>query len=185
VSTADTALFIADNVHKIALREDAGTFLNDVLRMRDDIERMINRSELMRWLGPCPTRRSDTDDACGFELRCKPEDVEVYCPRCRCIHNPDRLQLIMMNDLQYKKLTINKILEINKMQPEEFQVSERTIRDWRQKEKLLPCAWLHLEGDEKVELGAPAADEDKPLFLWSDVQKLRAKKDEKRRRHVA
>jgi len=157
---ADMAGWLHAHVSALALDEAAKEHYFDIKGIVDDIERVINRPVPWRWCGPCPTWDEKTNTYCGHELNCRDDAREVYCRHCHRTHNPDRLQLAMVKELLAQQLTIADILKANRMLPEDFRVSERTLRHWRQHNLLLPCNWR----------------DDEPLYLWADIERLKAKK---------
>lgn len=169
------ARWLTECASAIAAGEGAGECLRDVRDATERIERAVNRPIPMRWLGKCPTWLEDKREACGSDLRCRADAVEVYCRACRQTHNPDRLQLLMMNDLERKNLTWTQLLKANKMQPEEYQVKERELRRWRQHGLLKPRAYKRPDGRE---VPTWHSDEDEPLYRWPDVRRLRAEPKE-------
>jgi hypothetical protein len=170
------ARWLAQHVSAIAASEGAGQTFNEIHRFVGDdrrdgeIGRLINRPVPMRVLGKCPTWIEDKQAICGTELSCRQDVVEVYCRVCRHTHNPDRLQLLLMKDLERKKITIKKILEVNRIQPEEYRIPESTLRDWRRDSKLKPRGYRRPDGREVI---TRHSADDVPLYLWADVQKLR------------
>lgn len=177
------ALWLAQHVSAIAASEGAGQTFLEIRRFMGDerhdgeIGKVINRPIPMRTLGKCPTWIEEKRMACGVELSCRQGDVEVYCRGCRHTHNPDRLQLLLMKDLERKKIAFDKILKANRIQPEEYQVPERTLRWWRQESKLKPRGYRRPDGREVI---TRHSDDDVPLYLWDDVRKLRTEKPERK-----
>lgn len=179
-----SAAWLSERITAIAAGEGAGQTFLEIRRFMGDerhdgeIGKVINRPIPMRTLGKCPTWIEDKRMACGVELRCRQGDVEVYCRGCRRTHNPDRLQLLLMKDLERKKITFDKILKANRIQPEEYQVPERTLRWWRQESKLKPRGYRRPDGREVI---TRHSDDDVPLYLWDDVRKLRTEKPERKK----
>jgi predicted Fe-S protein YdhL (DUF1289 family) len=177
------AQWLTANVDALAGDEGAGVTFTEIYRFIGDdkrdgeIGKVINRPIPTRTLGKCPTWIEEKRMACGVELSCRQGDVEVYCRGCRRTHNPDRLQLLLMKDLERKKISFDKILKANRIQPEEYQVPERTLRWWRQEGKLKPRGYRRPDGREVPTLHS---DEDVPLYLWDDVAKLRTEKPERK-----
>jgi hypothetical protein len=171
------ALWLTEHVLAVAAGEDASQTYNEIHRLigdeqRDgDIGRLINRPIPQKFLGKCPTWREAERKICGMELQARADDIEVSCPRCRQTHNCNRLQLLMMNDLEREKMTVERILELNRLLPEEYRISERTLRRWRQHGKLKPRGWQRPDGSHEI---SRHSDDDEPLYLWPDVRKLRA-----------
>jgi hypothetical protein len=165
------ARWLTERVSALAAGEGAGECLSDVLRATERVEKTINRPIPMRWLGPCPTWVESTAKACGNELWCRADAAEAYCRACRQTHNPDRLQLLLMNDLERKKLTWAKLIEVNRRQPEQYQIPERTLTWWRQKGKLTIRGYRRPDGREVINRHNEA---DEPLYKWADIRKLRA-----------
>jgi hypothetical protein len=171
------ARWLTEHVSALAAGEGAGECLSDVLRATERIEHLVNRPVPMRWLGPCPTWVESTAKACGNELWCRADAAEAYCRACRQAHNPDRLQLLLMNDLERKKLTWAKLIEVNRRQPEQYQIPERTLTWWRQKGKLTIRGYRRPDGREVINRHNEA---DEPLYKWADIRKLRAEQGKAR-----
>lgn len=152
----------------IAVHPEAGRFFGDIQFDVKRIERAINRPIPQKFLGPCPTWIEKERHACGYELRTRADAIEITCRKCRSTHNCNRLQLLLLNDMEREKVTVDRLLKMNRYLPEEYRISERTLRHWRQPikgnpPKLKPCGH----------------DEDgTPLYRWADVKKLRAELDQ-------
>jgi hypothetical protein len=177
---AGQALWLAHNVRPIAGTEQAGLMHQRIKQAVDDIERTVNRPIPMRFLGPCPTWIEPRQAVCGVELYARADAVEVFCKACRQTHNCARLQLLLINDLERKKLTVDKILELNRVLPEEYRIPERTLRRWRrpgpkgEPPKLKPRGYRRPDGRVVISCLGDDAAEYEPLYLWADVRKLRA-----------
>lgn len=165
-STAQIALQLASHAHAIACDEGAGQTYAEVQSYIRQIEHAIDRPTGRKFLGGCP--------ACGRELFASEDAIEVTCRTCRQTHNCNRLQLLMMNDLETKKLTFDQIVKASLTQPEGYQIPERTLRHWRQHGKLKIRGYRRPDGtswgDNKN------SDDDVPLYLWPDVRKLRTER---------
>jgi hypothetical protein len=190
------ALWLSERVPAIAADEAAGQHYADVARLVTSIETLINKPIPMRFCGKCPTWIEDKRAICGTDLRCREDAPEVYCRHCRATHNPDRLQLLLQNDLERKDLTFDKILKANLTQPVEFQIKPRMLRLWRQQGKLKvhaylrPCSCSHRYTDHRADATRCSkcdctgfdgrkvinrhSDDDEPLYRWPDVRQLRA-----------
>lgn len=96
MTTAEKALLLAEHVHVIANREDAGRFRSDILRLVERIEASINRPRPKKFCGKCPTPLDDDQrrkiveagekdrESCATYLYAeKPEDRTVQCWKCR------------------------------------------------------------------------------------------------------
>jgi hypothetical protein len=171
MSSSVLAGWLAKQVRIIALCETAGDMCDDVQDAIERIEKVVDRPVPMRFLGQCPTWVEETRTVCGMELRCRADAPEVFCRACKQTHNPDRLQLLMMNDLERKKLTFDKIREVNRMQPADYRIHERTLRHWRQTGRLPVRGYRRPDGREGI---SRHSEDDEPLFLWRDVRRLRS-----------
>lgn len=172
--------FLRMHVQAIACDEAAGECLYDLTNHVRAIERIVDRPIATRFLGNCPTWHERTRRVCGTELRCREGVIQVTCPTCRQPHNTDRLQLLLMNDLERKDLTLDKILELMRtVVPVEFRVTDRTIRRWRnpgkngEAPKLKPRGYRRADGRRVINRHS---DDDEPLFRWSDITRLRSEK---------
>lgn len=153
-------------------------------------------------LGRCPTWNEGTRKACGNPLRAREDMIEVYCRICRQTHKTDRLKLLLINDLARVKVTTGEILRLNKALPEDYRIPEGTLRRWQSSVKgqpprlktrgyLRPCSCGHASkhhvryraegcsrcdcaGYDGREGGIRHSDDDEVLYLWPDIQKLRA-----------
>jgi hypothetical protein len=82
--------------------------------------------------------------------------------------------MLAQRELESKKLSIDELLYyMRKYIPEEYRVPERTLRHWRQTEKLKPRGWKRPDGRIGI---TQHSDDDEPLYVWSDVHKLRTEK---------
>lgn len=173
---ADACLWLAWNVHSIATTDAEGQCLSDFKAHMGAIEKAINRPVPVRYLGRCPTWVEHTGTVCGAELRCREGTIEVTCRVCRHTHNADRLQLLMMNDLEREKMTVERILELNRVLPEEYRIPERTLRRWRKPGPNGEPPKLKARGCRRNR----HTGEEEPIYLWADVRKLRAEKPERK-----
>lgn len=165
------AVWLRNNLGALTASEDAGRFLAEMRNATSDIERAVNRPIPWKWLGPCPTWMESRRATCGHELKARADAIEVVCRGCRATHNCNRLQLLLVNDLERSKVTIKRILELNRVLPEEYRIPERTLRRWRTDEKLRPKGYVRASDGRQVI--TRHSDDDEPLYLWSDVRKLR------------
>lgn len=168
-----TALWVAGHAHSLANLESAGRTLRQATRLVGQIERAVNRPAPRRYLGRCPTWIDSAAKICGKQLEADEDAIEVQCTDCHRVHNCNRLQLVMVNDLAREKVTIGRILEINRRLPEDYQIPARTLRRWRKEGKLKPHGYRRPDGRTGI---ARHSDEDVPLYLWRDVEKLRSER---------
>ena len=172
LSTApDMARWLHRHVDVVALDEAAGEILDELTDMRQRVERTINRPIPRKWLGYCPTWNEGTRKACGRELWAPGDAIETWCRDCRTTHNCNRLQLLLVNDMAREKVSIARVRELNRKLPEEYRVPERTLRDWVAKGQLRPRGYQRPDGSRGIARHSP---DDVPLYLWDDIQKLRA-----------
>lgn len=181
-SSLDRASWLAANVGAIACDEAAGQWHGEIAGYVRRIELCIDRPLRRRWLGPCPTWDEQVRKACGTDLYAREDAIEVYCRKCRATHNCNRLQLLQQGDLERERLTWDRLLKANKYQPDEFRIPERTLRLWRktgpngEPPRLKPRGWLRPDGSHGINR---RTNDDEPLYLWSDVRKLRVEKPQK------
>lgn len=210
VACAKMTHWLQGNLGAICADEGAGRTYEDVHSLVGDaqrdgrIGRAVNRPIPVRDLGRCPTWNEETRKNCGASLRARADAIEVYCRHCRTTHNTDRLQLLAVNDLARAKVTVDEILQLNRILPEDYRIAERTLRRWRNpsgdkepklriKGYLRPCMCGHGskyherhrgDGCRRCRDACPAHDgrevinrhseDDEPLYLWEDVRRLRA-----------
>lgn len=174
---ATAAWWLAHHIHAVAADESAGHLYEEVERYIREIDRLINPPVPMRWIGPCPTFIETERKACGKELRAKADAIEVTCGKCRTVHNLQRLQMTLENDMGHKRLTVKQILEYSrKFLPEEYRIPQQTLHRWIKLEKLKPRGWKRPDGRISI---TQHSDDDVPVYLWSDVRRLRSEKHEK------
>lgn len=173
----EIANWLAVHVHSLACDESAGIWRREVDGLVKKIEKVIDRPIQRQFLGPCPTWDESRRSACGNELHARADAIEVWCPICRHTHNVNRLQLLLINDLERQKVTVRKILELNRILPEEYRIPERSLRRWRspgpngEPPRLKPRGYIRPNGRLVINRHG---EEDEPLYLWADVRKLRA-----------
>lgn len=172
-STPAVLAFLAENVGAIACDEGAGECLAELEDHVRAIEKVINRPLAMRYLGPCRTFDERTRQSCGTQLQCREDVLEVTCPKCRHVYNANHLQSLTENDLERQKMTVEQILGYMRRLPEEFRIKERTLREWRQKGFLKVHGYQRPNGRVVINRHS---DDDEPLYMWSDVKKLRAER---------
>jgi len=151
------AAWLAVYVAAIAASPDAGDITTDIEGWRDDIETAVNRPVRQKYLGPCPTQLDGED--CGLELTAPPEAIETYCRRCKTTHNVNRVSMVILASGRLRELPWERILDFNRKVPREFQVPPRTLRWWRQSDRIKPFRMC----------------DGVPLYRWADVETLRAK----------
>jgi hypothetical protein len=203
--TQFAAQWLSEHVMAICAGEDAGQTFSEIQSLTGDdrrdgrICRAINRPIPIRELGRCPTWHEQTRAICGTSLRARADALEVFCHICRVTHKTDRLQLLLISDLARAKVTAAEILRLNRVLPEDYRISERSLRRWRQTETLKrrgflrPCSCGHGSKYHDRLRQTPGCDrckacsaydgrevinqhneEDEPLYYWEDVRKLRA-----------
>lgn len=176
------AMWLKTNISAVVCDQGAGQFFSEIQDLvgdrRDEhkdgaIGRLINRPVPMRYLGPCRTYNERTRKSCGTQLQCREGVLEVTCPECRHVYNANHLQSLTENDLEHRQMTVDQILEYNRRIPEEYRIKERTLRQWRQKGLLKPSGYRRPGGRVVINRHG---DDDEPLYLWSDVKKLRTER---------
>lgn len=170
---ATACWWLAYHVSAIAMDESAGHIFKEVANMRSIVERIVNPSSPPRWIGVCPTWLEEKQDWCGRDLEARDDAIEVNCRKCRRTHRVERVQLHMATTLEHERLTIEEIRAYMRraLAPDE-QISERTLRHWRAKDKLKPCGWKRADNGRRGI--AKHSDDDEPLYTWADITKLRS-----------
>jgi len=168
------ALWLAAHVHTIACDESAGQVHREVDSLVRQIERVVDRAAPMELLGFCTTEIDDKP--CGEPLHAPADQLDVYCPRCHTTRRCDRVRMIAMSDARRTRVTWEQVLLINRQQPDGYRVAPRTLRKWREDDVLKPHGYLRSCGSRGV---ARHSEDDVPLYLWSDVERLRAAKPQK------
>lgn len=170
------ARWLATNVGAIASDESAGQWHGEILGYVKRIERITDRPARRVWLGPCPTWNDQTRRACAADLYAPEDAIETHCRACRTTHNTNRLKLLQQNDIEREPLTWDQVLNANKWQPDEYRISERTLRNWRNTGRLKPRGWLRPNGRHG---GTQHGLDDQPLYRWADIRRLRAEKPQR------
>jgi hypothetical protein len=170
--------FLRTHVQSIACDEGAGELLGDLTGHVRAIEKIVNRPDRHVWLGACPTWHESTRRNCGTPLWAREDAIEVRCDRCRTTHACDRLKLMLFSDLEREKVPWANILRANKSQPEDRQIPERTLQSWRRMGRLMPRGYRRASNGREV-INRHSED-DEPLYLWSDIRRLRDAKPQKK-----
>jgi hypothetical protein len=170
--------FLRTHVQSIACDEAAGELLGDLAGHVRAIEKIVNRPDRHVWLGACPTWHESTRRNCGTPLWAREDAIEVRCDRCRTTHACDRLKLMLFSDLEREKVPWANILRANKSQPEDRQIPERTLQSWRRMGRLMPRGYRRASNGREV-INRHSED-DEPLYLWSDIRRLRDAKPQKK-----
>ena len=168
----DFAAWLAVHVSAISGSEDAGTISDEVQTHIADIVQCVNRPIPVRTLGRCPTWVESAQ--CGQPLRAPADLDEVKCRACKTIHAVNRLMLQTMTELGDRHFTAAELATACRRLPEEFRVTDRTLRRWRRLGLLRPVGWRR---------GGPAgrrvptwhSDADEPEYAWADIEALRTR----------
>lgn len=153
------AQWMRSNVDAIAADESAGECVDELADIRKRIERTINRREPRKFLGHCPTWNEESQKACGRELSAPSDADHVRCKHCRTTHNCNRLQLLLVGDMEREKVTATRVRALNRLIPQEYRIPERTLRHW------IATGKLKARGNN---------GNGEPMYLWADVRKMRA-----------
>jgi hypothetical protein len=176
-TNAELCEWLAAHVKAIACDEAAGQCYEEIKTLIESIERLVNRPVPWQMLGKCTTWNEHTRTACGTDLRCREGTIEITCPACRRTHNTAHLKLMMMKELEREKFTADEIIKLNRRLPEDYRISERTLRRWRKpgrngEVKLKPCGYRRAsDGREVINRHS---EDDEPLYRWIDVTRARA-----------
>lgn len=173
--TPEWAAMLADSA---AGQETAGRFYGDIDWIIRAIERVINRPEPERTLGPCPNpvrlkgeRRSHM---CGTRLTAKADATEVKCPACKAIFEPDVLLRHTLANIDNWRFTTDEILTTLELLG--TPIPRATFYDWRAKGKFRPVAWRKRDG---TVVHARDHHNDQPLYVLAPIRKLIQRKDTK------
>lgn len=165
-STASLARQLANKLHDIALRPDAGQFMRDITKAVQTIDTMINRPIPPRYCGPCPTltngEHCTIEDNRGKQQRtallAPREATEITCHVCKTVHNIAEIEKQLWQDVGEWLLTPSEIMLVMTYFGEP--VTETTFRRWRATGKLKP------RGQR----------DGKPRYWPADVRTLRNRK---------
>lgn len=170
-SSIDCAEWLAHHVAAIAQDEAAGELFNDVKRIVDDIERMVNRAVDPKYCGNCPAiiqDRDGTEHECATPLyvvwdhRVQRYPDKVQCWRCKSDYVADDLiQKALDDNPQEIGYTADEIKDL--MAQIGRPISESTWSWWRRSKKLIDRSWF-------------GAD---PMYWISDVKALMDAKAQK------
>lgn len=159
------ALWLAKHAPAIAMHEAAGECARDIADLRQDVERLINRRESLRYCGPCPTEiaeghaecdREHPHD-CGTRLQAQQKASSVTCPSCKASHEVEALQRKIFEENADFGYEAGEILTA--MNAMGMSVGESTLRRWIAQRALLPMNW----------------HSGTPRYHLDDVRKLREK----------
>lgn len=166
-STASLARQLANKLHDIALRPDAGQFMRDITKAVQTIDTMINRPIPPRYCGPCPSPiiqvdgkpvRDSSGQPCGTALLAAREATKVTCHECRTEHDIKEIEDTLWEGVGEWLLSPSEILMVMTYFGEP--VAETTFRRWRATGKLQP------RGQR----------DGKPRYWPADVRTLRNRK---------
>lgn len=175
-TSTDMAIWLTHHVPAIASHEQAGHWHHTIAGLTKRITHITDRPARRVWLGPCPTWDDTTRHACGTDLYAPEDAIETHCRTCHATHNCNRLKLLQQNDIERKLLTWEELLNANKWQPDDCRVPERTLRNWRNTNRLKPRGWQRPNGRHG---GTQHTTNDQPLYRWTDVRRLRAEKPQR------
>lgn len=163
------AVWLAQHVDAIAQDEAAGEIFSDIAAAVIQIERVINRPQPPRFLGPCPTK------GCATRLTAERTATEVVCPECQVTHSVDELIRLMMHYVAFQPYTALELLGSRTsdmpgvLEQIEITVARSTFYRWRKIGALPIRGWRTREG---AQWATRNSDDDEPTFWVSDVQKL-------------
>ncbi|HVT99949.1 MAG TPA: hypothetical protein VHE33_20785 [Acidobacteriaceae bacterium] len=157
MNTIAMAAWLSRNIPAIACDEASGELFRDVQNAVEAIERMINRPIPDRVLGPCPTLVAHHQE-CATQLTAPRHATEIVCPACDQTHSTEQLTERLFRQMEYRTFTIRELLDVVLPRLEEW-VPRSTLYFWVAKKKLTSSS-SNAEGE--------------PLYLLSDVRKLRS-----------
>lgn len=191
-TTTGFAHFLAQNVQKIALDEDAGQLVHRVRGFRRRIEKIINPPIPPRVCGPCPTEKDEGKghSKCATPLVADRDATEVTCPECEQTFKVDDLIQRLRDDLDGWHFTRGEILEVVRAL-EKKTVSENTFKTWCQRGKKLdgskvatrlhPRGWRRPGESTGVWHAFREGPGDKPVYRMVDLRKFLADNETKRK----
>lgn len=183
-TTTGFAHFLAQNVSRIALDEDAGLFFLSVRGYVRRAEKILNPPVPPRECGPCPT---DVDEGkgrrkCATPLTADRTAADVTCPTCKETHNVDELIKRLWDDVDEWHLTRREILLVAEVLERPMSVETFKKLCTRGKKigtppvesRLRPRGWRR-PGEKVGEWHAfKQGSGDKPVYRLVDLRKFMA-----------
>lgn len=151
------AAYLVANINAMVCDESAGQWHHEIQGYVRRIEQAIDRPTRFEMLGFCTTETGEK--ACGTTLRAPEDAIEVRCPKCHTVRRCDIVRRMAQSDARRELITWKQVLEVNKRQPEDWRVNERTLRHWR----------------ASGALKAKKSLDDEELYKWDDIEQLRSK----------
>ncbi|UVO12828.1 hypothetical protein NM962_01265 [Mycobacterium sp. SVM_VP21] len=150
------ATWIADNIEAVAYHEHVAQLHADIKRTTSAIKRAIDYRQPPRYCGPCIAPHPDAPDLrCDREITVHRRAKTARCPRCKTEHQVAELIRENLAGMEHWHFRAHELLRI--LDSFEVRVSKTTFYRWRREGKLLPSQY---------------DTDDKPMFLFADVQKL-------------
>jgi hypothetical protein len=181
------ALWLADSVSAIAASDGAGETFDELYGLTGRIEKVIDRPEPPRFVGPCPSPRERPDGRareCGTALRARRQDTHVRCPVCKSLHNIESLTDQLVNRTAYHRYSLATIYRILVATAPDDQpmVPRSTFYAWCKKAR--EDGRLKIKGYQRPKANPDDPNElsrivinrhsaaDEPLYLVSDVRRV-------------
>ena len=184
------ASWLLEHIDALALHPAVDEFADELKQRVGEIERMINRPELPRYLGPCPTlldreqvkriKHRDIDgkrQMCSTQLTADRKATKVTCPVCETTHDADELVRLMRNHLEYEPMTSVELLGSRTsdlpgvLEQLGEPVARSTFHYWRKERRLAPRCFRTRAG---VIIPARQDKGDVELFWLADIHRLLA-----------
>jgi hypothetical protein len=168
---SDMARWMATNAHSIASQDDAAQCCEDIAHITKTIERIVNRPEPPRFIGPCPsdapeavlTKRIEQGDKtirCNFQLTASHKATSVVCPQCSTGHEVKEVIAQNFAEMGDKLMTVRDLVDWVLPKLEEH-IPQSTLEAWIRR------GWLEVRG---------FSDQGHQMVRLDDVRKVRAER---------
>lgn len=158
--------FLHRHTHLVALDEDAAELLHRVRGFVRQIEKVINRPETPRVLGPCPSPTTGRK-LCATRLEASVDAVRVTCPKCTATHRVADLLAALLTYLREERGTSTELRTL--LDKAGYRLPEGTLKSWVHRRKLHPVGWMRPDGYRGIR---KRGVKDQPVYLMADVLRL-------------
>jgi hypothetical protein len=184
VIPARAAKWLATNVNAIASHPAADEFADELEQRTREIQRIVNRPNPPRFIGPCPGSLDAGHDrdchkphphTCGTALKAHRTAIDITCPACRTTHNVERVANHLGARADAMRLTSEEILAV--MQTLGTPIPERTWLRWRREDRIKIRGYRRPNQSDGTRgaIGLTRkTTQDEPVYRVAEVRKVQA-----------